>query len=185
MLKSTTVWVLAGLFFVPLFIVPSRVGSADDSERSRSDDGITTRVKTALIHNDEIKAGQISVETQNGVVQLSGLVDSEHAKSAAGTTALRVAGVAEVRNELRVRDAEASVRDATDDLVIAAQVKGRLAADAGLATASEVNVEVKDGVVQLSGFVPSIRQRQDAERIASQVAGVTDVDNSIAVTPRE
>jgi osmotically-inducible protein OsmY len=87
-----------------------------------------------------------------------------------------------VRNELIVRQGgQRTAGRATDDAVIAAKVKSELATESSLATAANVNVEVRSGVVQLSGFVPSIQQKQEAEQIARQVAGVTDVRNSIAV----
>jgi hyperosmotically inducible periplasmic protein len=140
-------------------------------------------VKSALIGNDETKARQINVETEDGVVQLSGFVDSEQMKTAAAATAQSVSGVQEVRNELIVRQGDRSVGRATDDAVIAAKVKSELAADSGLATATNVNVEVRNGVVQLSGFVASVNQKQQAEQIARQVAGVTDVRNSISLEP--
>jgi hyperosmotically inducible protein len=167
-----------------LLIAPS-IASAQEATRSRSDAELTARVKTALIRNDETKARQINVETENGVVQLSGFVDSEQMKSSAAATAQSVSGVQEVRNELVVREGNRTAGRATDDVAIAAKVKSELAADSGLATAADVNVEVKRGVVQLSGFVGSIEQKQEAEQIARQVAGVTDVRNSIEVqTPR-
>lgn len=167
-----------------LLIAPS-IASAQETTRTRSDAEITARVKTALIRNDETKARQINVETENGVVQLSGFVDSEQMKSSAAATAQSVSGVQGVRNELVVREGDRTVGRATDDAVIAAKVKSELAGDSGLATAADVNVEVKRGVVQLSGFVGSIEQKQEAEQIARQVAGVTDVRNSIEVqTPR-
>jgi hyperosmotically inducible protein len=165
-----------------LLIAPT-IASADDSTRSRSDGEITTRVKTALIRNDETKARQINVETENGVVQLSGFVDSENMKTAAAATAQSVSGVQEVRNELIVRQGDRSVGRGTDDAVIAAKVKSELATESGLASAAHVNVEVRSGVVQLSGFVSSADEKREAEQIASQVAGVTDVRNSIAVEP--
>lgn len=158
------------------------VVSAQDSDRTRSDAEITARVKTALIRTDDTKARQINVETENGIVQLSGFVDSEQMKSAATTTARGVSGVQDVRNELVVRQGgERTAGRATDDAVIAAKVKSELATDAGLGTASNVNVEVRRGVVQLSGFVGSIEQKREAEDIARRVAGVTEVRNSISV----
>jgi hyperosmotically inducible protein len=167
-----------------LLLTGPSIASAQDTDRSRSDAEITARVKTALIRNDETKARQINVETENGIVQLSGFVDSEQMKSAATSTARSVSGVQQVRNELVVRQGgERSAGRATDDTVIAAKVKSELAADAGLGTASNVNVEVRRGVVQLSGFVGSIEQKQEAEEIARKVAGVTDVRNSISVEP--
>jgi hyperosmotically inducible periplasmic protein len=84
-------------------------------------------------------------------------------------------------HELAVREGDRTAGRATDDAAIAAKVKGELAADSGLGTATNVNVEVRSGVVQLSGFVASVEQKQEAEQIARQVAGVTDVRNSIAV----
>lgn len=180
MLKMPTVFLTLCL----LLIAPS-IASAQETTRTRSDAEITARVKTALIRNDETKARQINVETEKGVVQLSGFVDSEQMKSSAAATAQSVSGVQDVRNELVVREGNRTVGRATDDAVIAAKVKSELAADSGLATAADVNVEVKRGVVQLSGFVGSIEQKQEAEQIARQVAGVTDVRNSIEVqTPR-
>jgi hyperosmotically inducible periplasmic protein len=163
-----------------LLIAPS-IASAQETDRTRSDAEITARVKTALIRNDETKARQINVETENGVVQLSGFVDSQQMKAAAAQTARGVSGVQEVHNELVVRQGDRTVGRATDDAVIAAKVKSELAADSGLATATNVNVEVNRGVVQLSGFVASVTQKQEAEQIARQVAGVTEVRNSIEV----
>jgi hyperosmotically inducible protein len=176
MLKSSTVVPISGLLFALTF-----AALADDTARSRSDAGINARVKTALIANDETKARQINVETENGIVQLSGFVDSGRAKTAATTTAQSVSGVKQVHNELVVGDEDRAARRAADDTVTAAKVKSELATDAGFATANDVNVEVREGVVQLSGFVASIDQKQRAEQIAREVAEVTDVRNSIEV----
>ncbi len=68
------------------------------------DDSIlTAKVKTALIANSETKAHQINVETNQGVVQLSGFVDDAAAKSAATDVAKSVTGVKDVKNELSVK----------------------------------------------------------------------------------
>src|SRR5512134_1401060 len=64
---------------------------------------LTAKVKAALIESPETKAHQITVETKEGVVQLSGFVDSLNAKAAATTVALSVTGVKNVRNEISVK----------------------------------------------------------------------------------
>ena len=64
---------------------------------------LTAKVKAALIESPETKAHQITVETKEGVVQLSGFVDSQNAKAAASTIALSVTGVKNVRNEISVK----------------------------------------------------------------------------------
>jgi hyperosmotically inducible protein len=64
---------------------------------------ITTKVKSALLANDEVKSFAISVESVKGVVQLSGFVDTAAQKSAAGKAASAVPGVKRVMNNLIVK----------------------------------------------------------------------------------
>ena len=68
------------------------------------DDGtITASVKAKLVEDSTTKAHQINVETQKGVVQLAGFVDSTAAKTRASELANSVDGVAQVRNDLEIR----------------------------------------------------------------------------------
>lgn len=68
------------------------------------DDSIlTAKVKAKLIESSETKAHQINVETNQGVVHLSGFVNDQAAKSAAGEVARSVTGVKDVKNELSVK----------------------------------------------------------------------------------
>jgi len=67
------------------------------------DSVLTAKVKAALIENADTKAHQINVETNQGVVQLSGFVDNAQAKSAAADVARSVTGVKNVKNELSVK----------------------------------------------------------------------------------
>lgn len=148
------------------------------------DAGTTARVKTALITNKATKAHQINVETFDGVVQLSGFVDSEVARQAAVLAARNVGGVKEVQDRLLIRDANRTAGQAIDDTVIAAKLKTELAGAAGLGVASEVVVQVNSGVVELSGFVPTFDQKNCAAEIARRISGVMDVKNNIAVKTR-
>jgi hyperosmotically inducible periplasmic protein len=155
---------------------------AQETEERLDDVQTTAKVKAALIDDETTKAREIDVETQRGVVQLSGFVESEKSKSAAEEAARSVDGVADVRNELIVRQGERTPGAVVDDTIIAAKVKSGLATDAGLGTASAVNVEVRGGVVQLSGFVDSEDEKTRAESVASAVQGVAEVRNDIDVS---
>lgn len=64
---------------------------------------INTSVKARLVEDETTKAHQINVETQRGVVQLSGFVDSQEQKQRAGELAQAVDGVSSVRNDLEIR----------------------------------------------------------------------------------
>jgi osmotically-inducible protein OsmY len=64
---------------------------------------ITTKVKTAIFAEPDLKSLQISVETFKGVVQLSGFVDSAQSVKKAADVARGVKGVVSVKNDLIVR----------------------------------------------------------------------------------
>jgi hyperosmotically inducible protein len=142
------------------------------------DSTLTAKVKTALIEDPVTKARDIEVETYRGVVQLAGFVDSAEQKSRAGELARKVSGVKEVRNDLRVSEADQSVGAVIDDSAITAQVKAKLVGDP-TTDAYKIEVETRNGVVQLSGFVDSADSRSRAGEIARGVNGVRDVRNDL------
>ncbi len=64
---------------------------------------ITTKVKTALLGDPDVKGTQVSVETFKGTVQLSGFADNAKAKSRAEDLAKKVEGVKAVKNDILIR----------------------------------------------------------------------------------
>jgi osmotically-inducible protein OsmY len=67
------------------------------------DSVVTTKVKAAIFDDMALKGLQINVKTYQGVVQLSGFVDTaEHAQKA-GELARGVKGVSQVKNDLIVK----------------------------------------------------------------------------------
>ena len=69
-----------------------------------SDAVITELVTSALDNDPELRAMQIDVQTRDGVVRLSGFVDSIAQVDRAGELARRIDGVSGVRNSIRVTD---------------------------------------------------------------------------------
>jgi osmotically-inducible protein OsmY len=67
------------------------------------DSVITTKVKAAILDEPSLKVFQINVKTYQGVVQLSGFVDSALNVKKAGEVAGSVGGVKEVKNDLVVK----------------------------------------------------------------------------------
>ena len=67
------------------------------------DSVITTKVKAAILDEPSLKVFQINVKTYQGVVQLSGFVDSALNVKKAGEVAGSVTGVKEVKNDLVVK----------------------------------------------------------------------------------
>lgn len=64
---------------------------------------ITTKVKSALLAEKDLKSTQISVETFKGRVQLSGFVDSKASANKAIEAARNVKGVQSVIDSIKIR----------------------------------------------------------------------------------
>jgi hyperosmotically inducible protein len=67
-----------------------------------------------------------------------------------------------------------------DDAVITASVKAALLAHPA-AKAHQIDVETRDGIVQLNGYVDSAAGKTAAARVANVVSGVKGVDNNLTV----
>ena len=81
-----------------------QIGSERSTAGSVIDDStVTAAVKSALIDDPDTKAYQINVETDHGVVLLTGFVDSSADRDRAGELARSVDGVSQVRNDLEIR----------------------------------------------------------------------------------
>ena len=76
---------------------------AEQAGDKLDDAAITAKVKTALIGEPGLKALQINVDTANGVVTLSGAVDSPQTLDRATQVAQAVQGVKSVDNRLNVK----------------------------------------------------------------------------------
>jgi hyperosmotically inducible protein len=175
-------FVSAVMLVVSMAVVACASTRTTKSPGEQIDDSVTTgRVKAALIADPTTKAHQIDVETFKGTVQLNGFVDSSASKERATEVARNTKGVTAVRNNLTVRtDSGPSGSERVDDAAITAKVKTALAGDARV-RAHQVNVETREGVVQLSGFVDTSEAKQTAEELARSVDHVKSVDNEIDV----
>lgn len=147
------------------------------------DSTINATVKAELIANASTKARQINVETYKSVVQLSGFVESEAEKTDAGRIADEVSGVREVRNSIVVA-VRPPVSQRISDGVTTGRVKAALIDDKDV-NSNQINVETRDGVVQLSGFVLNEKRRERAALVAARVEGVKRVENALTIKPEE
>ena len=142
------------------------------------DSAISSKIDESLEASTAVKARQVNVQTREAVVYLTGIVDSEDSRREAGRIAWRTPGVDGVVNDLTV--GERTVGDWVDDTLISSRVKSMLIADTDV-RASDIDVSSSQGVVTLIGRVRTGAMKQDAERIARGIAGVTDVHNELVV----
>ncbi|MGZ3675646.1 MAG: BON domain-containing protein, partial [Ktedonobacterales bacterium] len=145
----------------------------------RSDEEIQRDVFEELKWDTRVQPNEIGVAVNEGVVTLTGWVDSYLKKWAAEEAVLRVRGVKAVANDIEVRlpiDAER-----TDADIAAAAVRA-LEWDA-LVPLENIKVAVSKGWVTLEGEVEWQYQKEDAERVVRRLAGVRGVTNLITVRP--
>jgi osmotically-inducible protein OsmY len=144
-----------------------------------SDTALHRAVMDALADNPRVHADEIVVETlgDRGDILLRGTVGDLVQRAEAVRTARLVPAVRHVEDGLDVRlmgidgradaDTEAAVLDA---LLAEDEVRAR-----------DIDVDVDDGAVTLSGHVEVVSQRDRAERIALGVPGVASVENRLRV----
>lgn len=125
--------------------------------------------------NDE----RIGVSVIDGVVELSGSVNSLTEKWAAEDAVRRVTGVVAVAEDLHVDLPEVHRRDDGD---VARACAEALHWDAWLPRT--VAVTVQDGFVTLSGVVDWDYQRGEAENTVRRIRGVRGIANEIGLRPR-
>ncbi|MFQ6289810.1 molecular chaperone OsmY [Yersinia enterocolitica] len=147
------------------------------------DSAATAKVKSALLEEKTLKSTDISVETNHGVVTLTGFVTSQAEAETAVDIAKNVEGVKSVSDKLHVKDQKSqSVSEYAGDAATTSSIKAKLLAD-DIVPSCKITVETTDGVVQLSGNVENKAQAERAESIAKAVNGVKSVKNDLSIKP--
>lgn len=144
----------------------------------KSDGEIKEHVLRELKWDSRTTWSEIGVEVFEGVVTLTGTVDSYAKKRAAQEAAHRIDGVLDVANEVEVRPTGEFRRTESD---IALAVRHVLQWDA-LVPDERIHSTVSEGWVTLEGEVDVWREREDAERAVLRLAGVIGVINKITIT---
>ncbi len=141
---------------------------------------VTTSVKAALLAEESIKSMDIKIETNKGVVQLSGFVNDNKQIDRAVAVAQAVAGVKGVQSRMVLKDGASTVGSNLDDTVITSRVKAALLADKDTKS-TDIGVETRKGEVMLSGFVATNSQITLAQKLAAKQEGVKAVRNELSV----
>lgn len=146
---------------------------------TRSDDFIREDVLSELKWDPKItNSADIAVAVKDGVVTLSGFVNSYYEKDAAEKAAKRVYGVRGVANDIEVKlPAQRTDPEIARDAVQELQSHVSLAAD-------KIKVTAKNGWLTLEGTVEWQYQKMLAESAVKKLRGVIGVTNNIEVRPR-
>ncbi len=146
---------------------------------TRTDEDIQADVLDELKWDTHVRPNEIGVAVKEGIVTLTGWVDSYLKKIHAEEAAHRVPGVKAVANDIEVRLPSSAERTDAD---LAAAVLNALKWDAAI-PAGTLDVTVSKGWVTLKGEVEYAFQKRDAERAVQRLSGVKGVGNLIVVKP--
>lgn len=148
--------------------------------KTRTDEEIHRDVLEELRWDARVQPNEIGVSVKDGVVALTGWVDSYIKRWAAERAAERVRGVRAVANEIEVRLPATADRTDAD---IAAAARRALEWNS-LVPSGNIRITVSDGWVTLRGQVNWEFEKREAERLVQRLAGVHGVTNLITVRPR-
>jgi osmotically-inducible protein OsmY len=142
----------------------------------RTDTDIARAVADAIEANISVPREHVDITVKDGKVTLTGQVDWEFQRMAAGDTIRHLAGVREVINLITIRQPRVSPKEVKtgieEALVRSAEV------DAG-----RIQVNIEDGRVRLTGMVRSWPEKHEAGLATWRAKGVTQVTNDIVVRP--
>jgi len=147
---------------------------------TRTDVRIQADVLAELKWDARVNPNEIGVVVKDGIVTLTGWVDSYIKKWSAEEAALRVRGVKAVANDIEVKLPSSSERTDAD---IAAEAVRALELDA-LVPLENVKVTVSRGWITLDGTVEWQYQKEEAERVVRRLTGVRGISDLIQVKPQ-
>jgi osmotically-inducible protein OsmY len=148
----------------------------------RTDEAIKRDLVDELYWDYRVDASSVKAEVSDGVVTLTGTVPSFSARNAASTAAWGIDGVTEVTNLLTVRFPPTFAIPSDAEIMTSAE---RTLAWNPDVHSADIQVSVTGGTVKLEGTVDAYWKRWKAQDLVSDLRGVVEVENHLAVAPSE
>lgn len=146
----------------------------------KTDSQIQKDVMDQLSWEPYLNAAQIGVAVKNGIVTLSGQVDTYSKKLIAENAAKKISGVKAIAEDIQI--GVSPVYNKTD-AEIAEAVLNALKWHTAVQE-DKIKIKVEDGYVRLEGEVEWNFQRKNAASAIENLAGVRSVINLITVKPK-
>lgn len=155
------------------------------------DANVTAKVKSQLLWNSKTEGLNIDVDTEKGIVTLSGNVASREEAKMASKLAADTEGVRKVKNNLKVGStpsdttvASSNTTESTSGNVkdgwVTTRVKAALLYD-NRVDGTDIHVDTAQGIVTLTGAVNNKNERDIAKQITRSIGGVKSVVDKIDV----
>ncbi len=135
-------------------------------------------IKTKLLKDSGVKGRNVDVDVVNGVVYLTGMVDSGKEANRAAEIAGQASGAKRVKNDLQI--GSRTLGEVTDDEILGSKIKGKLIGEPGVRSLN-IDVDVYRKVVYLVGIADNSEQKRKVLVLAKSVEGVKRVVDNIQV----
>jgi osmotically-inducible protein OsmY len=149
-------------------------------QRVRSDEDIKRDIIDELFWDERVDASNINVEVREGVVTLSGTVPNYLARKAAYRDTWLIRDVFDVENMIAVTYPDTI--EVPNDADLRDMSRSTLVWNADI-NSKDIDVRVTNGEVVLTGTVDAFWKKWKAEELVSEVRGVIDVQNELAIVP--
>ncbi|CAM2006713.1 BON domain-containing protein [Acanthopleuribacter pedis] len=148
-----------------------------------NDAAINVAVSSRLVANKHVSGFSIDVEVADGHVSLAGQVSDADSRKIAESIAKNTRGVKTVNSHLAVKESDKKEKDLRlqhltekiDDMWVATKVNSQYAYTRGV-DATDIDVDVDEGVVTLKGHVAHKGEKELACKIAEDTLGVRRVN---------
>jgi osmotically-inducible protein OsmY len=147
----------------------------------KTDTRLKRDVLSELEWDPSINASRVGVAVNDGVVQLTGHLDTYAEKHAVEKAVQRIAGVKAIAVEL---DVKLEPHHKRSDAEIAAAIETEFKWHA-MIPEDRIQVKVEKGQVTLAGEVDWDYQRHNSELVVLPLTGVVGVNNNITLKARE
>ncbi len=174
LIKTFTAIAVAGALGVS---TPSMANDWKDKSRDAWIDG---KAETILLMNTNLNSFDINTDVKNGVVILTGKVESDIERELAQELVENLDGVRDVDNELTVLNKDDSFGTAMLDAKVATVIETRYLLDSEV-SAMDIDIEAENGVVKLSGMVSNDAEHDLAIAIAENTDDVKRVIDELEI----
>lgn len=146
----------------------------------KTDADIQKHVMEELKWEPAIHSSEIGVAVKNGVVTLSGTVDTYQEKKMAEKAALKVAGVKGIAEDIEIR---LSYHDQKTDAELAQAVVNALKWNA-LVPDDNIKIKVENAWVTAQGAVEWAYEQNAVRDAIASIVGIKGISNLVKVTPK-
>jgi len=164
--------------------VDNQLETQAEADADNADAWMSKKIELALLLHRNVSIANTTVESENGIVTLTGTATSMAQKELTGKYASNIDGVVAVMNRMTLVETpepgERTQGEKLDDSSVTAMVRAVLV-NHGSINALNTKVETRNGKVMLTGIAENDAEKALFTELIGDIHGVTSVRNQMTV----